>query len=171
MSRPSPIMRIWLALFEGRDGVPRPEQRRETIRDRRSPNYGAHPPDQRVTDGVGGPERARPRYSGRRQIDLPKVEAARQVLCGRRTLGPPGRRLQSSEASGISRAAPAHRRRGREAEGGGLLNRYRVVKLYRGFESLRLRQCLPILAMMSDTYGTCSSPVHKSVHKAAWGWD
>jgi hypothetical protein len=30
-------------------------------------------------------------------------------------------------------------RRGREAEGGGLLNRYRVVKLYRGFESLRLR--------------------------------
>ena len=31
------------------------------------------------------------------------------------------------------------RRRGREAEGGGLLNRYRVVKPYRGFESLRLR--------------------------------
>ena len=29
---------------------------------------------------------------------------------------------------------------GREAEGGGLLNRYRVVKPYRGFESLRLRQ-------------------------------
>jgi hypothetical protein len=25
------------------------------------------------------------------------------------------------------------------AEGGGLLNRYRVVKPYRGFESLRLR--------------------------------
>ena len=34
----------------------------------------------------------------------------------------------------------ALRRRGREAEGGGLLNRYRVVKPYRGFESLRLRQ-------------------------------
>jgi hypothetical protein len=32
------------------------------------------------------------------------------------------------------------RRDGREAEGGGLLNRYRVVKLYRGFESLSLRQ-------------------------------
>jgi hypothetical protein len=32
------------------------------------------------------------------------------------------------------------RRRGRAAEGGGLLNRYRVVKPYRGFESLRLRQ-------------------------------
>ncbi len=28
------------------------------------------------------------------------------------------------------------------AEGGGLLNRYRVVKPYRGFESLRLRQPL-----------------------------
>jgi hypothetical protein len=33
-----------------------------------------------------------------------------------------------------------YRRRGRVAEGGGLLNRYRVVKPYRGFESLRLRQ-------------------------------
>src|SRR6185295_2038564 len=29
---------------------------------------------------------------------------------------------------------------GREAEGGGLLNRYTVLKPYRGFESLRLRQ-------------------------------
>jgi hypothetical protein len=28
------------------------------------------------------------------------------------------------------------------AEGGGLLNRYRLVKAYRGFESLRLRQLL-----------------------------
>jgi hypothetical protein len=34
-------------------------------------------------------------------------------------------------------------RRGRVAEGGGLLNRYRVVKPYRGFESLRLRQSTP----------------------------
>jgi hypothetical protein len=31
------------------------------------------------------------------------------------------------------------RRRGRVAEGGGLLNRYTLVKAYRGFESLRLR--------------------------------
>ena len=31
-------------------------------------------------------------------------------------------------------------RRGRVAEGGGLLNRYRALKPYRGFESLRLRQ-------------------------------
>ncbi len=28
------------------------------------------------------------------------------------------------------------------AEGGGLLNRYRALKLYRGFESLSLRQIL-----------------------------
>src|SRR5882672_7081987 len=32
------------------------------------------------------------------------------------------------------------RRRGRVAEGGGLLNRYTVLKPYPGFESLRLRQ-------------------------------
>jgi hypothetical protein len=38
------------------------------------------------------------------------------------------------------RAYRPDRRRGRVAEGGGLLNRYRVVKPYRGFESLRLRQ-------------------------------
>jgi hypothetical protein len=37
------------------------------------------------------------------------------------------------------RAYRPYRRRGRVAEGGGLLNRYRVVKPYRGFESLRLR--------------------------------
>src|SRR3954470_21064917 len=37
------------------------------------------------------------------------------------------------------RAYPAFRSCGRVAEGGGLLNRYRVVKPYRGFESLRLR--------------------------------
>ena len=35
---------------------------------------------------------------------------------------------------------------GREAEGGGLLNRYRVVKPYRGFESLRLRHPSPCRA-------------------------
>src|SRR6266446_5120399 len=37
------------------------------------------------------------------------------------------------------RAYPPQWSCGREAEGGGLLNRYRVVKPYRGFESLRLR--------------------------------
>jgi hypothetical protein len=37
------------------------------------------------------------------------------------------------------RAYRPYRSCGRVAEGGGLLNRYRVVKPYRGFESLRLR--------------------------------
>jgi hypothetical protein len=37
-----------------------------------------------------------------------------------------------------------YRRCGRVAEGGGLLNRYRVVKPYRGFESLRLRHRQPL---------------------------
>jgi hypothetical protein len=36
--------------------------------------------------------------------------------------------------------AMARRSCGRVAEGGGLLNRYTLVKAYRGFESLRLRQ-------------------------------
>src|SRR3569623_761288 len=39
------------------------------------------------------------------------------------------------------RTAVRLRSGGREAEGGGLLNRYRVVKPYRGFESLPLRPC------------------------------
>jgi hypothetical protein len=38
----------------------------------------------------------------------------------------------------LSKARP--RRGGREAEGGGLLNRYTGENLYRGFESLPLRQ-------------------------------
>ncbi len=60
--------------------------------------------------------------------------------------------LLSRQCSGIPRRAeenasrmgrfPHAWRRGREAEGGGLLNRYRVFKPYRGFESLRLRQPL-----------------------------
>jgi hypothetical protein len=49
-------------------------------------------------------------------------------------------RLPWGDASGICRQARCAGRCGRVAEGGGLLNRYRVVKLYRGFESLRLRQ-------------------------------
>ncbi len=50
--------------------------------------------------------------------------------------------LYESVACGppLRRAYRPQRRRGRVAEGGGLLNRYRVVKPYRGFESLRLRQ-------------------------------
>src|SRR2546430_17338641 len=45
------------------------------------------------------------------------------------------------------RAYPPQWSCGRVAEGGGLLNRYRVVKPYRGFESLRLRH--PLIACAS----------------------
>ena len=45
----------------------------------------------------------------------------------------------------VRRARGERWRCGREAEGGGLLNRYRVVKPYRGFESLRLRQLRSII--------------------------
>ncbi len=46
---------------------------------------------------------------------------------------------------------------GREAEGGGLLNRYTVEKPYRGFESLRLRQhTFPfIINGLRDLPGLC----------------
>jgi hypothetical protein len=48
------------------------------------------------------------------------------------------------------------RRCGREAEGGGLLNRYRVVKPYRGFESLRLRQSCE-MPMGSREFDRCTA--------------
>ena len=53
-----------------------------------------------------------------------------------------------SEASGISCRAFWRGRRGREAEGGGLLNRYRVVKLV---ESPLLRQVNLIIYCNSMT--------------------
>jgi hypothetical protein len=71
--------------------------------------------------------------------------------------------LQWREASGICRGALFKRgRRGREAEGGGLLNRYRVVKLYRGFESLRLRQALKVAIDLEMT-----TPIPRLLSRAA----
>jgi hypothetical protein len=49
--------------------------------------------------------------------------------------------ISFSEAAS-SEALVTGRRDGREAEGGGLLNRYRTLKFYRGFESLSLRHHL-----------------------------
>jgi hypothetical protein len=43
------------------------------------------------------------------------------------------------------------------AEGGGLLNRYRVVKPYRGFESLRLRHSLLYGLGFAYVFGTLVS--------------
>src|SRR5258706_3361685 len=65
-----------------------------------------------------------------------RLERVPQSLNGGRNSETAIWRLQPTRASGISAAWSC----GRVAEGGGLLNRYRVVKPYRGFESLRLRQ-------------------------------
>ena len=76
----------------------------------------------------------------------------RALLCKARQPGVPGR-LNRREFGGAQSAAcgspPCRAYRpqrscGRVAEGGGLLNRYRVVKPYRGFESLRLRHPQPV---------------------------
>jgi hypothetical protein len=48
------------------------------------------------------------------------------------------RKSQTLESVDKQALSPS-RRRGREAEGGGLLNRYTGLNPYRGFESLRLR--------------------------------
>ena len=45
------------------------------------------------------------------------------------------------------------------AEGGGLLNRYRLVKAYRGFESLRLRQSIRALNSGVAREAACCSRV------------
>ena len=86
---------------------------------------------------------ARPRRC--RFLDTRKNKAPR---CCHRGPGVGFEPLFKSVACGspLRRAYRPQRRRGRVAEGGGLLNRYRVVKPYRGFESLRLRHIfgLPI---------------------------
>ena len=65
------------------------------------------------------------------------------------------------------------------AEGGGLLNRYRVVKPYRGFESLRLRGCHAIAAKQRRRAGAQSpalhavsaqSPLKKNCHAPILDW-
>src|SRR5262249_4313247 len=69
------------------------------------------------------------------------------------------------------RKQPFRRRGGRVAEGGGLLNRYRALKLYRGFESHPLRQYFrklpsPISKMAlqaQEIEGQCSRPLYSSV--------
>src|SRR6266404_3241452 len=47
--------------------------------------------------------------------------------------------------------ASARRRDGRQAEGGGLLNRYTGQNLYRGFESLSLRHLYYLLLSVKST--------------------
>ena len=95
------------------------------------------------------PRRPRSRCCvAREQGNVRLIHGARLALRERfpasRRTGQPGRarRLQWPKPSGICPLTRqgATRSCGREAEGGGLLNRYRFVKPYRGFEIPRSRQ-------------------------------
>jgi hypothetical protein len=86
-------------------------------------------------------------------ISISKYKRPGRLRFNFRGSQPPPESLNRSEFAGLKSAACGspprrayrpYRRCGRVAEGGGLLNRYRVVKPYRGFESLRLRQ--PLIA-------------------------
>jgi hypothetical protein len=109
---------------------------------------------------IGDSEKSRRRHCPTCAADAPRhtVSISKYKRPGRlrfnfRGSQPPPGSLNRSEFAGLKSAACGspprrayrpYRRCGRVAEGGGLLNRYRVVKPYRGFESLRLRQ--PLIA-------------------------
>jgi hypothetical protein len=79
----------------------------------------------------------RPASASRDSVTRPKRSAVIKLAC---EFGSP---KSAACGSPLRRAYRAQRSCGRVAEGGGLLNRYRVVKPYRGFESLRLRHPSP----------------------------
>ena len=93
-----------------------------TYRDSQAPGCGICPGIYPGRSGV--PPLSLFRHASRRaRSSAPLFKSFESVACG----------------SPLRRAYRPQRRRGRVAEGGGLLNRYRVVKPYRGFKSLRLR--------------------------------
>jgi hypothetical protein len=94
----------------------------------------------RVRDGGSGMARRGSRVTWGRVREARVLRSCSESLC---------ETCEQSAACGSPppRAYRPSWRCGRVAEGGGLLNRYRVVKPYRGFESLRLRQ-----SMFSITY-------------------
>jgi hypothetical protein len=65
----------------------------------------------------------------------------------RSTLYVCSRRVLAHEQGNFRYNPTQARRDGRVAEGGGLLNRCRALKLYRGFESPSLRQILQFMAI------------------------
>jgi hypothetical protein len=76
-----------------------------------------------------------------------------------------GSRASAACGTPPRRAYPPQRSCGRVAEGGGLLNRYRVVKPYRGFESLRLRQNIAS-ACFCPHFKTSQSPIKSGLSGA-----
>ncbi len=92
--------------------------------------------------------------------------ATRAPPCARPwTIGPVvvysfGRPVEADSTAGrIARLAGARRQRwgGREAEGGGLLNRCRGTNLYPGFESLPHRQLTPVSSTRYSPSLACST--------------
>src|SRR5260221_6538308 len=69
----------------------------------------------------------------------------------------------------LRRAYRPQRSCGRVAEGGGLLNRYRVVKPYRGFESLRLRHTdHQLIDFLIPALPNCPSAAERNGEEAAY---
>src|SRR5882724_2450179 len=104
-----------------------------------------------ITRLHGVPRRpSRQKYAGARNSERderasmafpsPRTKVRQPVTPCSQPLGEHESRQSAACGSPPRRAYRPYGRRGRVAEGGGLLNRYRVVKPYRGFESLRLRQ-------------------------------
>ena|SRR6478672_7338266 len=89
--------------------------------------------------------------------------------------GSPSQPFKGLTAPRAASTKIALRRCGRVAEGGGLLNRYRFVKTYRGFESLRLRhdQLKTFGKSLNSVSGTrsgiCVAPDYGSFTYAAAG--
>ncbi len=118
------------------------------------PDHGSGLHAQPIGDRRSGP------MSPRRGISWHGLRTSR---LNRREFG----RLESAACgSRPRRAYRPYRSCGRVAEGGGLLNRYRVVKPYRGFESLRLRQQIkncprcarPVAGISTIDYPTSRNP-------------
>src|SRR5437868_8829628 len=85
-----------------------------------------------------------------------------RLICGVAQGRPPASNVKPAACGWPPRRAyRLFRSCGRVAEGGGLLNRYRVVKPYRGFESLRLRQNtnLRYRAIFCDRAADCDRQV------------
>ena len=128
--------------YRCRENLPEAGERRAGRRAKGSPAWRVEPaaalPGGRMkTRGASPPWRGGASAGGASEVLQQEKTAGEAFLRARR------RGLlynQGSSRCSLKRSRGDSRRVGREAEGGGLLNRYRALKLYRGFESLTLRQ-------------------------------